>query len=54
MQEQDKKQEVSQKEEENVSREMTAKEMEQVTGGGARPAFVGGGMTGKLGLYRGR
>lgn len=52
MQEQDKKQEISQKEERNVSREMTAKEMEQVTGG-ARNYYVGGGIQ-KTQIYKGR
>lgn len=51
MQEQNKQQEVSKNEEKNVSREMTAKEMEQVTGG-AR-LFVGGGVK-KTEIYRGR
>ncbi len=57
MSEQNKKKEVSQNEEKNVSREMTAQEMEQVTGGARNPynsTYIGNVGQRKTQIYTGR
>lgn len=57
MSEQNKVKEVSQNEEKNVSREMTAQEMEQVTGGARNPynsTYIGNVGQMKTQIYTGR